>query len=91
VGPRRAGRFLGAGHNDDKQLPVAPSADVVWVDRKKGGEALVQAVSASAFDAADHFGWVACDNRTIREVAKLFREDYKIPRKSIEAQAYWVA
>jgi NADPH-dependent ferric siderophore reductase len=23
--------------------------------------------------------------------AKLFREDYKIPRKSIKAQAYWVA
>jgi hypothetical protein len=24
-------------------------------------------------------------------VAKIFREDYKIPRKSIKAQAYWVA
>jgi NADPH-dependent ferric siderophore reductase len=53
--------------------------------------ALVQAVSSSAFDAADHFGWVACDNRTTREVAKIFREDYKVPRKSIKAQAYWVA
>ena len=42
------------------------------------GEALVQAVSSSAFDAADHIGWVACDNRTTREVAKVFREDYKI-------------
>jgi NADPH-dependent ferric siderophore reductase len=83
--------FLEAGHDDDKQLPVARSADVVWVDRKNGGEALVQAVSSSAFDAADHFGWVACDNRTTREVAKLFREDYKIPRKSIKAQAYRVA
>ena len=91
MGPRPAGRFLEAGHNGDKQLPVARSADVVWVDRKKGGEALVQAVSASAFDAADHIGWVACDNRTTREVAKVFREDYKIPRKSIKAQAYWVA
>ncbi len=55
------------------------------------GEALVQAVSSSAFDAADHIGWVARDNRTTREVAKVFREDYKIPRKSIKAQAYWVA
>jgi NADPH-dependent ferric siderophore reductase len=51
----------------------------------------VQAVSSSAFDAADHFGWVACDNRTTRAVAKIFRDDYKIPRKSIKAQAYWVA
>ena len=67
------------------------SADVVWVDRKNAGEALVQAVSSSAFDAADHFGWVACDNRTTRAVAKVFREDYHIPRKSIKAQAYWVA
>ena len=83
--------FLEAGHDDDKQLPVARSADVVWVDRKNSGEALVQAVSSSAFDAADHFGWVACDNRTTRAVAKILREDYKIPRKSIKAQAYWVA
>jgi NADPH-dependent ferric siderophore reductase len=85
------GSFLEAGHDDDKQLPVARSADVVWVDRKNGGEALVQAVSSSAFDAADHFGWVACDNRTTRAVAKIFREEYKIPRKSIKAHAYWVA
>ncbi|PRC43522.1 siderophore-interacting protein, partial [Mycobacterium sp. ITM-2017-0098] len=24
-------------------------------------------------------------------VAKLLREDYKIPRKAVKAQAYWVA
>ena len=80
-----------AGHDDDKQLPVARSANVVWVDRKNAGEALVQAVSESVFDASDHFGWVACDNRTTRAVAKVFREEYSIPRKSIKAQAYWVA
>jgi hypothetical protein len=44
---------------------VARSADVVWIDRKNSGEALLE--------------------------AKIFREDYKIPRKSIKAQAYWVA
>jgi NADPH-dependent ferric siderophore reductase len=76
--------MLEAGHDDDKQLPVARNADVVWVDHKNSGEALVQAVSSSAFDAADH-------NRTTREVAKIFREEYSIPRKSIKAQAYWVA
>jgi NADPH-dependent ferric siderophore reductase len=91
IGDAQARVFLEAGHDDDKQLPVARSADVEWVDRKNGGEALVQAVSSAAFDAADHFGWVACANRTTREVAKVFREDYKIPRKSIKAQAYWVA
>jgi NADPH-dependent ferric siderophore reductase len=91
IGDAPARVFLEAGYDDDKQLRVARSADVVWVDRKNAGEALVQAVSSSAFDAADHFGWVACDNRTTRAVAKIFREEYNIPRKSIKAQAYWVA
>jgi NADPH-dependent ferric siderophore reductase len=91
IGDAPARVFLEAGHDDDKQLPVARSADVVWIDRKNSGEALLEAVRSSAFDAAEHFGWVACDNRTTRELAKIFREDYKIPRKSIKAQAYWVA
>lgn len=83
--------FLEAAHDDDKQLPVTRGTDVTWVDRKNAGESLVQAVESAAFDAADHFGWVACDNRTTRAVAKLLREDYNIPRKAIKAQAYWVA
>ena len=91
IGDAPALVFLESAHDDDKQLPVARSADVVWVDRKNDGEALVQAVSSSAFEASEHFGWVACDNRTTRAVSKIFREDYKIPRKSIKAQAYWVA
>ncbi|BBX01197.1 NADPH-dependent ferric siderophore reductase [Mycolicibacterium moriokaense] len=84
--------FLEAAHEDDKQLPVRGRAtDVEWVDRKNNGEALIQAISSSVFDASDHFGWVACDNRTTRAVAKVLREDYRMPRKSIKAQAYWVA
>jgi NADPH-dependent ferric siderophore reductase len=91
IGDSPARVYLEAGHDADKQLPVARSTGVVWVDRKNGGEALVEAVRSGAFDAADHFGWVACDNRTTRAVAKIFRDDYKLPRKSIKAQAYWVA
>jgi NADPH-dependent ferric siderophore reductase len=84
--------FIEADHDDDKRLPVGGvAADVEWVDRKNNGAALVQCLSSSAFDASDHFGWVACDNRTTRAVAKVLREDYRIPRKSIKAQAYWVA
>lgn len=82
--------FLEAAHDDDRELPVGTS-DVTWVDRKNAGQALVEAVAAASFDASDHFGWVACDNRTTRAVAKIFREDYKIPRKSMKAQAYWEA
>ena len=91
IGDAPARVFLEAGYDDDKQLPVVRSSDVTWVDRKNEGEALVEAVAAAAFDASDHFGWVASDNRTTRAVSKVFRENYKIPRKSIKAQAYWVA
>ena len=65
----------------------------MWVDRKNGGEALVETVAAASFEASDHFGWVArADNRTTRAVAKkFFREEYKISKNLIEAQAYWVA
>jgi NADPH-dependent ferric siderophore reductase len=90
IGGTPATVFLEAAHDDDCELPVG-KADVTWVDRKKAGEALAAAVGAAAFDAADHFGWVACDNRTTRAVAKIFREDYRIPRKSIKAQAYWAS
>jgi NADPH-dependent ferric siderophore reductase len=91
IGDAPARIFLEAPHEEDKQLPVLRAADVSWVDRKNNGEALIETVAAAAFDAADHFGWVACDNRTTRAVAKVLREDYKIPKKSIKAQAYWVA
>ncbi|HEX2289035.1 MAG TPA: siderophore-interacting protein [Pseudonocardiaceae bacterium] len=91
IGDAPARVFLEAGHDEDKHLPVARSTDIVWVDRKNAGEALVEAVRSSAFDASEHFGWVASDNRTTRAVAKVFREEYKIPKKSIKAQAYWVA
>lgn len=85
--------FLEAAHEDDKQLPVVSGSqiEVVWIDRKNSGQSLVEAVAGSAFDAPDHFGWVACDNRTTRSVAKVLREDYGISRKSIKAQAYWVS
>ena len=69
--------YLEAGHDDDRDLQVgtgAPGLTVTWVDRKNNGEALVETVRASAFDASDHFGWVACDNRTTRSVVKVLRE-----------------
>ncbi len=91
IGDAPARVFLEAGYDDDKDLPVARSVDITWVDRKNAGEALLEAVRSAAFDAGDRFGWVACDNRTTRSVAKVLREDFGIPRKSIKAQAYWVA
>lgn len=89
IGDIPARVFLEAGHDDDPRLPVAGDAEVSWVGREDGG--LLEAVSSSAFDAADHFGWVACNNRTTRAVARVLREEYNIPRRSIKAQAYWVA
>ncbi len=90
IGDAPAQVFLEACCDDDKCLPVARGADVTWVDRKNAGEALLETVRSAAFDAGDHFGWVACDTRTTRSVAKVLREDFGIPRKSIKAQAYWL-
>jgi NADPH-dependent ferric siderophore reductase len=91
IGDAPARVFLEAGYADDKDLPVARHVGITWVDRKDAGEALLQAVRLAAFDAGEHFGWVACDSRTTRSVVKVLREDFRIPRKSIKAQAYWVA
>ena len=57
IGDAPARVFLEAGHDDDPELPITGQADVTWVDRDSDG--LLEAVSSSAFDAADHFGWVA--------------------------------
>jgi NADPH-dependent ferric siderophore reductase len=89
IGDAPARVFLEAGHDDDPELPITGQADVTWVVRD--GDGLLEAVSSSAFDAAEHFGWVACNNRTTRAVARVFREQYRIPRKNIKAQAYWAA
>lgn len=91
IGDAPAQVFLEAGYADDKRLPVARDADVTWVDRKGGGEALLEAVRSAAVECGSHFGWVACDSRTTRSVVKVLREDFGIPRKSIKSQAYWVA
>jgi NADPH-dependent ferric siderophore reductase len=90
IGDASARVFLEAGYDDDNDLPVGRSTDVTWVDRKDDGKALVQAVRAAAFDAHDHFGWVACDSRTTRSVVRVFAEDFGIPRRSINARAYWM-
>ncbi|MBO0864932.1 MAG: siderophore-interacting protein [Mycobacterium sp.] len=90
IGDAPAELFLEAGYDDDRGLPVARDTEVTWVDRKDEGEALVQTVKSAAFDASDHFGWVACDSRTTRSVAKVLREDFGIPRKSIASRAYWM-
>ncbi|EID10916.1 siderophore-interacting protein [Mycobacterium xenopi RIVM700367] len=90
IGDAPARVFLEAGYDDDKELPVARNNGVTWVDREDDGKALVQKVKSAAFDASDHFGWVACDNHTTRSVTRVLSQDYRIPRKSIAARAYWM-
>lgn len=90
IGDVPAHVYLEAGYPDDKDLPVVGRPDLTWVDRKNSGEALVETVRSAAFDAGDHFGWVACDTRTTRSVTKVLREDFGIPRKFIAARGYWM-
>ena len=52
IGDAPAQVFLEAGHDDDKELPVARSSDITWVDRKNAGEALVEAARSSAISGA---------------------------------------
>ncbi len=91
IGDAPASVFLEACCDDDKCLPVLRRAGVTWVDRRNGGGELLETVRSAAFEASDHFGWVACDTRTTRSVAKVLRQHFGIPKKSIKAQAYWVA
>lgn len=90
IGDAPARVFLEACCDEDKCLPVAGTADVTWVEQDNGRNALVETVRGAAFDAGEHFGWVACSARTTRSVAKVLRDEFGIPRKSIKAQAYWV-
>jgi NADPH-dependent ferric siderophore reductase len=94
IGDVPARVFLEACCDDDICLPVArrdPKIDLTWVDHEDSCDSLLEAVRSAAFDAGDHFGWVACNTRTTRSVAKVLREDFCIPRKSMKVQAYWVA
>ena len=93
IGDAPARVFLQACCDDDKRLPVArpPKIDLTWVDHRDDCDSLLEAVRSAAFDAGDHFGWVACNTKTTRSVAKALREDFGIPKKSIKAQAYWLA
>lgn len=89
IGDAPAKVFLEAACDDDKALPVARPSDVVWVG-DEDDDTLLDTVRAAAFDAEDHFGWVACNTRTTRSVARVLREEFGIPKKSIKAQAYWM-
>lgn len=80
-------------HEKDRTLPVAagPNVELTWVERTDAGRGLVEAVEAAAFDARDHFGWVAADTRSTRAITAAFKSGYAIPRKQIKSQAYWMA
>jgi NADPH-dependent ferric siderophore reductase len=80
--------YLGHQHDDDRELPVAATArtTLTWVPR----EQLVSRLAADAFDAAGHFGWVACDTRTTRAAVRVLRGDYRLDRHAIRSQAYWL-
>ncbi|WP_238421768.1 siderophore-interacting protein [Gordonia sp. 'Campus'] len=79
-------------HESDKSLPLrAREQDTVhWIPRERNGAALVDAVRDGVFDASDHFGWVALDSASTRAVAGLFKGEYRLPKKSVKSQAYWI-
>lgn len=80
-------------HDDDRELPIAvrDHDTLHLIDRGVDGSAIVDEVRSAAFDASDHFGWVALDMQATRAIAALFKTDYKLDKKSVKAQAYWRA
>lgn len=96
IGDSPAWVFLEAAHAEDRGLPVqvprnAVDTEVFWVDRDEDGRAMVELVTEAAFEASDHYAWVACESRTTRAVTRILRDRYSVPRKMIKAQAYWAA
>ena len=84
--------WLESQHDDDTAIPVAATknTEVRWVPREGEGKALVAAVEASAFDASGYFGWVACDMKTTRATVGVLKNKYKLDKKSIKSQGYWM-
>lgn len=79
-------------HDSDKDLPLRlrPQNTVHWIPRERDGAALVDAVKAAAFDATGQYGWVALDSASTRAVSAVFKNDFKLGKKAVKAQAYWV-
>lgn len=76
-------------HESDTSLPLRlrDQDTINWV--KRDGTALTDAVRDAAFDATDHFGFVALDMKSTRAVSGLFKNDYKLGKVNVKAQAYW--
>lgn len=84
--------WLETVHADDDRLPIAatPATTVHRVPRSGHGASMIDAVTAGVRDASDHAAWVACDTVTTRAIAAVFKNRYRISRKSIKAQGYWI-
>lgn len=92
IGNRPAQVWLESAHDDDHALPVTETgtSELTWVRRVDHGATLVAAVAAAARPMPRHFGFVACDTTTTRNVTALLRRDYHLDRKNIEARGYWM-
>lgn len=79
-------------HESERALPFKTRAQdtVHFIDRSPHGADLVAAVKAAAFDATGQFGWVATETVSTRAIGASFRNDYKLGRKGVKAQAYWM-
>lgn len=80
-------------HESDKTLPLRlrDQDTINWIHRGSDGDAIADAVKDAAFDATGHFGWVALDMKATRAVSASFKNDYKLPKTAVKAQAYWRA
>ncbi|WP_076478512.1 siderophore-interacting protein [Williamsia sterculiae] len=73
---------------DDRALPVHANdaSTVTWVQRIDDGRLMREAADAITPDD-DAYGWVACDMRTTRHIAKRLRST--LAKNAVKSQAYW--
>ncbi|MCB8913638.1 MULTISPECIES: siderophore-interacting protein [Rhodococcus] len=93
IGDATARVWLEWSHDDDRSLPLhaGPNTTVTWIERTDGGQGLVQAIDAAAFDAQRWHAWVAVEAKSTRAIVALMKKKFALPRKQITAQAYWTA
>ncbi|MBV7294447.1 siderophore-interacting protein [Corynebacterium sp. TAE3-ERU12] len=97
--PAPARVFLEQQHDDDPDipLPILPGDTLTWLPRadvEPEQAEIVAAARAAVADPGDgvrRFAWIHCDNKRTRCIAKIVKNDWKLPRKTgFKQQAYWI-
>ncbi|MEU6367770.1 siderophore-interacting protein [Streptomyces sp. NPDC046931] len=82
--------FVEVGGPED-ELKIDSDVEVVWLHRggRPVGEALVEAVRALEFPAGRVHAFVHGEAGCVKELRRLLRIEYRIPREDLSISGYW--